>query len=216
MKLKASGISNLTDARYFAAWNVEWVGFCLEIGHPDYVTPTDIQEIKGWLVGPKIVGEFGVGQTLEEINEAIELLQLDAVQLSPFASENLASQIKNVPVIKEYVLDSLEGLESFGNTCQTLGEEVDYYLLDLQKSGIDWQKLQADTTAVELLKILCQQYQIILGIDCAASDLQSCIETIDPYGLNLKGGAEEKVGMKSFEDLDEVFDVLDEMDVLYS
>ena len=188
----------------------------MEIGHPDYVTPTDIQEIKGWLVGPKIVGEFGVGQTLEEINEAIELLQLDAVQLSPFASENLASQIKNVPVIKEYVLDSLEGLESFGNTCQTLGEEVDYYLLDLQKSGIDWQKLQGDTTAVELLKILCQQYQIILGIDCVASDLQHCIETIAPYGLNLKGGAEEKVGMKSFEDLDEVFDVLDEMDVLYS
>lgn len=216
MKLKASGISNLTDARYFAAWNVEWVGFCLEIGHPDYVSPKDIQEIKGWLVGPQIVGEFGVGQSLVEIKEAIELLQLDAVQLSPFAAENLATQIKEVPVIKEWVLDDLDAMEAFGNACQSLSKEVDYYLLDLQKSGIDWNTLKNNEAATELLKVLCQQYAIILGIDCAANELQNCIETINPHGLNLKGGAEEKVGMKSFDDLDEVFDVLDEMDVLYS
>lgn len=215
MKLKASSISNLTDARYFAAWNVEWVGFCLELGDPNYAAPQDIQEIKDWLVGPKIIGEFGVGQSAEAINASIELLQLDGVQVSPFVADSVLDQLTETTIIKEWVLEDWQGMEIFANQCQTLEGTVDYFLLNLQKSGMSWKMLEAHTTALELLQVLCQQYKIILAIDCPATVLQHCLEVIKPYGLNLQGGAEERVGMKVFDDLDEVFDVLDEMDVLY-
>ncbi len=215
MKLKASSISNLTDARYFAAWNVEWVGFCLELGDPNYATPQDIQEIKDWLVGPKIIGEFGVGQSAEAINASIELLQLDGVQVSPFVADSVLDQLTETTIIKEWVLEDWQGMEIFANQCQILEGTVDYFLLNLQKSGMSWKMLQAHQPALELLIILCQQYKIIVAIDCPATELQHCLEVLKPYGLNLQGGAEEKVGMKVFDDLDEVFDVLDEMDVLY-
>ncbi len=75
MKIKANSIQNLTDARYFAAWNVTWMGFSLEPGSEQYCAPQDVQEIKGWLVGPQFVGEFGLSQTAKEIRAAVELLQ---------------------------------------------------------------------------------------------------------------------------------------------
>ena len=35
------------------------------------------------------------------------------------------------------------------------------------------------------------------------------IDKINPLGFNFVGGNEEKVGFKSFEDLDEIFDLLE-------
>ena len=101
MKIKASSINNLTDARYFAAWNVEWLGFSLQAGSSNYTRPQDVKEIKEWLVGPKIVGEFGIGQSAEEIKTSVELLNLDAVQLNMFTENEIAKNLEGLTVIKE-------------------------------------------------------------------------------------------------------------------
>ena len=57
-QIKASQITNLTDARYFAAWGVEWLGFGLESGQDYFVTTAQMAAIKEWVEGPKMVGEF--------------------------------------------------------------------------------------------------------------------------------------------------------------
>lgn len=214
MKIKATSISNLTDARYFAAWNAEWLGFSLEMGNSNYTRPQDVKEIKDWLVGPKIVGEFGLGQTAEEIKESIELLQLDAIQLSMFADNALASQLKGVTIIKEWVVESLDGLADFATQCELLKDQVHYFYLDLEKNGIDWQSIHNNPEAVALLKNLCQEYAILISLICPASDLESFINTIQPHGLSFQGGEEEKVGVKSFDDLDEIFEQLEELDLI--
>ncbi len=214
MKIKASSINNLTDARYFAAWNVEWLGFCLEIGQPNYSSPKDIQEIKEWLVGPKIVGEFGLGHSSQEILAAIELLNLDAVQLSRFVADSVAKEIKNVAVFKEWILQDLAELALFADTCQTLTTDVDYFLLDLSANGLSWAMIKAAPKALELLQNSCQQYPIILSIDCPANQIEELIAVLNPYGLSIAGGEEEKVGVKSFEAIDELFEVLEEMELI--
>lgn len=215
MKIKASSINNLTDARYFAAWNVEWLGFSLEMGSSNYTRPQDVKEIKDWLVGPKIIGEFGVGQDLVEIQTSIELLNLDGVQLNMFAEDGIAQQLHGkTTVIKEWVLEKTSDMQAFVNQCTKSGAVVDFFYLDMEKNGIRWQDLKQDKTALELLQNLCQEYAVLISIVCPASELKDFLDVVQPYGISLQGGEEEKVGVKSFDDLDGIFDVLEELNLI--
>lgn len=214
MKIKATSINNLTDARYFAAWHVEWLGFSLEMGNSNYTRPQDVKEIKDWLVGPKIVGEFGLGQTADEIKASIELLNLDAVQLSMFVDNSVAKALNGVSILKEWVVEDLNNLDAFATTCDILKDDVEFFYLDLEKNNISWEAVQNNVTALEQLQALCEEYAIIISIVCPAEQLESFMDTVKPYGISLQGGEEEKVGVKSFDDLDDIFEVLEELDLI--
>lgn len=214
MKIKATSINNLTDARYFAAWNVEWLGFSLEMGHPNYTRPQDVKEIKDWLVGPKIVGEFGLGQDATEILASVELLQLDAVQLSMYTDDAIAKALTNVSLIKEWVLEDLSTMEIFAQKCHELAEHIDYFYLDLEKNGLSWKDLKADNDALNRLQELCTEYAILISLVCPPDAVEEFLEVVKPHGMSLQGGEEEKVGVKSFDDLDEFFETLEELDLI--
>ena len=81
--VKASSVTNLTDARYFAAWEVAWLGFNFDAGSDRYIQPQLMKAIREWVDGVKAVGEFNM-QAPEEIRAAAELLALDAVQVGMF------------------------------------------------------------------------------------------------------------------------------------
>lgn len=215
MKIKATSINNLTDARYFAAWNVEWLGFSLEMGSANYTRPQDVKEIKDWLVGPKIVGEFGLDQNLAGILEAVKLLQLDAVQLSMYAEDSIAEQLQEVTVIKEWVLDDLANMDAFVEQCKNSADHVDYFYLDLEKNNISWADLQANPTALTFLQKLCAEYAILISLVCPPDQIEAYLEGVKPHGMSLQGGEEEKVGVKSFDDLDAIFETLDDLDLIY-
>lgn len=57
ISVKVSGIRNLTSARYFAARNVDFLGFCIDTGHAAYLPPDKITEILNWVEGPEFVLE---------------------------------------------------------------------------------------------------------------------------------------------------------------
>jgi phosphoribosylanthranilate isomerase len=59
------------------------------------------------------------------------------------------------------------------------------------------------------LKSICENYSIILNIDFQISSLHDLLN-LGVFGLTLKGGEEERVGVKSFDELDEIFDWLEE------
>src|SRR5690606_13333677 len=60
ISVKVSGIHNLTSARYFAARNVDYMGFCITPSHPSYCSPEKISEIISWVEGPEFVLECDV------------------------------------------------------------------------------------------------------------------------------------------------------------
>ncbi len=215
MKIKASSINNLTDARYFAAWNVEWLGFSLDSGQANYTSPADIKEIKDWLVGPKIVGEFGLIEDKKELITAIEMLELDAVQLSHYTDTDFCKDLGEVLILKEWIAESIDNLQDFEQLCQKNADLVDYFYLNLEKNKIDWLGLKANESALKLLRSICEEYPVIIDIDCPAQHLREMIDTVAPHGLSWTGGDEEQVGVKSFDDLDEIYDVLEEMDLLF-
>jgi len=103
-RVKASQITNLTDARYFAAWEVEWLGFNFDKGSENYIQPQVMKAIKEWVEGPKMVGEFSFSSA-EDIRIAKEMLELDMVQVGMFVEEETFKALDGIPVIKEIFIE---------------------------------------------------------------------------------------------------------------
>ncbi len=203
-KVKASSVANLTDARYFAAWEVEWLGFNLDSGADSCIRPELMKAIREWVDGVKIVGEFGL-QAPEEIKAAIGELGLDAVQVGMFADlPALDSLGLGVPLIQEIVVESAEDMDAVAEQMGRNRASVDIFLLNFDKNGLRWSDLEAGHR--EKLHALCREFQILLGIGLQSSDAAEVLGRIRPYGISVQGGAEEKVGFKSFDELDELFE----------
>lgn len=70
----AGGITHLTDARFFAAYAVDYLGFCFDPQSPNYISPTQALAIKGWVTGPEIVAEFA-HQDATNVQEIIRFME---------------------------------------------------------------------------------------------------------------------------------------------
>jgi phosphoribosylanthranilate isomerase len=208
-KVKASSVTNLTDARYFAAWEVYWLGFDLDPHSERHVSPTAFEAIREWVDGVEVTGEFNL-QSPEEIREAVEVLRLDAVQAGPLIGlETLAELELSVPLIKEVIPEPGRPLEALQDTFSDYAPHVRLFLLDLVKGGWSWEKLQADPKAEADLADLAGQYPVLLALDLPPSAVDAFLEAVPVEGLAVQGGEEEKVGYKSFDELDELFEALE-------
>lgn len=212
-KVKASAITNLTDARYFAAREVTWLGFCLDPADENYITPQEVLAIKEWVDGPLIVGEFNL-QTTDEITAAIGLLNLDVIQAGMFTSfetlESLFAAHPDLTVIKEFVIEPTTPAEALREQLKSYSHLTSKFILNFDKNGIPWSALEkGQPFSLAFLSALCRQYEILLSIDLSPAGAGVILSTLDPAGLNVRGGLEEKVGFKSFDELDGLFDVLE-------
>ena len=208
-RIKASQIANLTDARYFAAWGAEWLGFNLEKGTENYIHPSEMKAIKEWVEGPKMIGEFS-SQSVEDIVEYANLLELDAIQIGPFINPQTIKLQKNIPIFKEVVLEK-DSIESeIKLTLEKEWMHVDFFIINFDKNALTWSMLKAkEFLSVDWLKNLCGTYNIILSIELSSTQLEEILEEVKPYGICLKGGEEEMVGVKSFDELDDIFENLE-------
>ncbi|HPH17707.1 MAG TPA: hypothetical protein PLE32_02990 [Haliscomenobacter sp.] len=209
IKIKAGSITNLTDARYFSAWEVEWLGFNLSEGEENAIAPMQLAAIREWVEGPKIVGEFSLSPK-EEILHYVAELQLDAVQVGMFTDLATVMDLSyQLPVIKEIVVEKTTTVGDIEFMLSHFAPHVTYFLLNFDKGGFNWDQVQkGEILNVPVLQDFCQNFPILLGIGVASTELKSMLELLQPLGLNLLGGEEEKIGVKSFDDVDEIFEHL--------
>jgi len=169
-KIIAQNITNLTDARYFAAWGVDYISFNT-IGDSEYfVDDATIKEIKDWVEGPQC------------------LLEANALEFEDLADGFILSNIySSLPIVKETFFrisfeDILKGLPDGKYISPITKEQID------QLSDVDYQHLH-------------------LYFDIAELE-PSDVLRLENFGLVVQGGEEEKVGLKSYDELDEVYELL--------
>ncbi len=210
-KFKASAITNLTDARYFAAWNADWLGFCLDPADEAYVAPQVARAIREWIDGPRFVGEFNL-QTADEMREAITLLDLDALQAGPFTPEEVLRELRSpVPVIKAWVIEPQTGEAELAAAMEAFAPLAAIHLLDFRKMGADWSKVrQGKVLSPGFLAETCATYRVLLAMDDTPEAIRDMLDALNPEGLSFQGGAEERVGYKSFDELDEILEALED------
>jgi phosphoribosylanthranilate isomerase len=173
-KVIAQNITNLSDARYFAAWGVDYLSFNT-IPDSDYFLELDkVQEIKDWVEGP------------------LCLIETNALDFNEVADGHVLSNIYNsLPLNKEA-----------------------FYRIDLDeiRKGLPSGKYILQLDSVETLNSLNaidpgQTQGIELFLDITNLELAH-FDKLGEYGIVIQGGEEEKVGVKSYDELDELYELL--------
>ena len=191
IKIKASSIANLTDARYFAAMMVDFMGYQLDLSHDERLSTAEFHGIKAWVEGPEIVAQ--VGKTPKAL--LAEIYSAEDYQWISCDMDNHDYDDKSV--IAEFRPKSIQDLAH-----QTF-KSGRIYQLHLQDIS------EQDLYQGVLLSELCAQHQVFVSAPSQEQNIRKLIEDIQPYGIDLLGGAEEKVGFKSYEELDVFFEHLE-------
>lgn len=210
--LKAGAITTLTDARYFSAWEVHWLGFDFRTGGDRPLTPTAAKTIAEWISGPRLVGEFGL-ESLDTLQEVGAQVGLQSLQLSPFTPlDTLQALRPDYELLLEVVVEPLSKSTSIAATFDQIAPWVDYFLLNFTTNGLTWAHLeQGQPFSGEQLQQWCQQYPLILSIDLPVAALPALVAKWQPAGWQVLGGDEEKVGLRSFDELDELLEAWSEL-----
>ncbi|MEM9544599.1 MAG: hypothetical protein AAGA77_01430 [Bacteroidota bacterium] len=185
MRIIATDINNLTDARYFAAWGAEGMAFTIDSNASGSLSGKQLKEIVDWVEGPdtmvKIEG-LEIPDSLEEVKATI---YINSIIVGPFID------VDNLPAFdKVYRICTLEdGWQDQKHLVLTLPFEVGKISSE-QKSKI---------------KSLTSEKEVFLDANFNASDLDE-ITKLGFAGIILKGSKEEKVGYKSYDQLDEILE----------
>ncbi len=196
VKIKLSPITNLSDARFAAAEGIAYMGFCFDPSSVDFLLPIKAKEIIDWTTGSSTVGEFGE-QDLQEISELSELLQLDVVLMKNAIPAKDLSQIGK-PIIKSLDIDSMDAVE-LANTLCAYAPFADGFQLNGTAAIAD----RSDE-----LKEICLQYKIIWNLPYNLANVAEVITQFNPYAICLLAGSEEKTGIKEYEELYALLDVI--------
>jgi len=190
-KILISDITNLTDALYFAAANADYLAYNFEKGSNSAVDVAIAKEINEWVEAPGVAIQVGYNFS-EEIKKAEELAPT-LVIFHPYVNETPTGEFTKVKTA------IIEGKDSF---------EIDYegfdaVLIDLYTHTIHIEEhLDAINTMASSIPVyikplpLSQEVATILNMD-------------NPEGIVLMGSEEEEVGVKSFEEMDEIMDLIE-------
>ncbi len=175
-KVIAQNITNLTDARYFAAWGVDYLSYNM-IPNSDYEIHWDtIQEIISWVEGPK---------TLIESNSIDQMESIDGHILSTIYS---SLPLVNEAFFRTSPTEVKNGLPN-GNYIIKYDEVAEKLLGDFSSLDIMGSTIYLDITDFDFNRL-------------------DRLPNGDRVGLVVQGGEEEKVGVKSYDNLDILYDWL--------
>ncbi len=206
LKIKASHITNLTDARYFAAKEVEWLSFNFREKTDNYIEPMRARAMFDWVEVPHIVGEFE-GFDAESVNFYAENWGLKAVEVGAITE---VFDLKSDYILKKIVVNTTTTSEILRGQLAPFTNIVTVFELDFQDNKIafsDLENAKHPLSTNDLLRLF-EDFKIILSIDFQLVELQNIL-ALNPFGLSLKGGEEERVGVKSYDELDDIFDKLE-------
>lgn len=111
--IKAGSITHLTDARFFAAYHVDYIGFCFDPQSNSYISPDKANAIRGWVTGPKIVAEFA-HQDADNLKSIVEYVQPDVIQVTAAEWPSLSETVSalKLPVIIAFETNELPSPQS--------------------------------------------------------------------------------------------------------
>ncbi len=209
VKVKANAVRNLTDARYFASKEVEWIGFPLQPGTEGSISPSTAKTFIEWIDGVKIVGEFEF-PTAEEVLDVHRQVWFDAIQVGLFTGIEEMKKLWGLTLIREIAVEKNMSEPELLEYLSAFAEHCDYFLLNFEKGGLSWESvLKGEPFSVDFLKKITVQYPVILSLNFQAANILQAISTLQPAGIGLSGGAEERTGVKSFDELADIFDTLE-------
>lgn len=186
----AAEVGNLTDARYFAAWGVDYITYHLDSTAEQFMGVEAIREIIEWVEGPVNMGYISGLNISEALVMDYQSLGLSGLVANSFLETEKLYEISN-KVYKEVTDISL---------LANMSEELIIVKLSFENKTSNY---------LAEIKSAAQNNEVYIDGVQSLVDLQFLLEETNPTGIVLRGGEEEKVGFKSYDELDEIFEWLE-------
>jgi phosphoribosylanthranilate isomerase len=192
-KVKAGNITNLSNARYCAGMGVDIIGFPIKSGPDSRMEISKIKEITGWLAGIKTALEFHEEDlSVDEnfIKEVLNELTPDYIQI-PINRVEVFKRISEIPLL-------------------LTTNKIQYdYKLQNEDYLLFWGNIETNKDA---LNNFCLHYNNKVFLSCDEineTNVVKILSTINPFGIELKGQNEISPGLKSFDELSSILEVLE-------
>ncbi len=203
-RLKVCGITTLEDARFISGALADYIGFIFYEESPRYIDPAKAGAIINWLEGPEKVGVF-VNQPLDDVNSISRQTGVDLVQLHGNESPGYCSLVEK-PVIKVFHVDDQTDPEKLKQEVDSYSEVADYCLFDT-KSGDQWGGT-GKTFDWSKLSELTGDKPFFLSGGLSSENIGDAIKTADPFAIDLSSSLEESPGLKDFDKVEALFEVI--------
>lgn len=197
-----NSITNLSDARYCAGMGVEMLGFDLYETSASYVQPQTFRVITEWVAGVKTVGELPQAEATD-LEKLLAVYTIDYLQVAHSGDwKNLRSV--GVPLICN--VDCTESFDaaSFERQYNTIATYVDFFLLQFPA----WEQVHS-ATWLELVNGIAGNYPVLIGADMTGSQIENLLAETKIKGIALKGSQEIRPGLKDFDDLASILELLE-------
>jgi phosphoribosylanthranilate isomerase len=184
LKIFAADIAHLTDARYFAAFDVDFLSFDIE----DDMSIQKAIAMAEWIEGPQIGVHSALLEKMKTINPQAILFDNSSHFCNKGHDSNTLFYILKVQQPSDLL--QLQDLPNF-----------DYLVLDLRAL----EKINIDDLIPKLVQV-CKNYPVFIDVDLPLEELIKFLDEIGPKGIFIRGGQEEKPGFKSYDELNDWFE----------
>jgi phosphoribosylanthranilate isomerase len=179
--VKVGSITNLSDARYCAGMGVDLLGFSVIEGQDRYIDAKQFQDIRGWISGPKIVAQIYGLPSADALTAILEQYQPDFLELGI----NDLKKLTTLPLPFILSVPSVEALQDIA------GHTPAYLLVDTPGN-----------TPIDNIPVLVSVH--------SADDASKVIQRSDVSGISLLGGQEIRPGLKTYDELADILEMLEE------
>lgn len=195
--IKAGGLNNLTNARFFASSGVQWLGFRMDPLDPGSLTIEQATEVLGWVAADGLMGEFD-NRSEDEVLFLAESLHLQGVQV-PYSMDAGRFAEKGLRVIKRLNLTN-------GAIPMALStDNPDWFLIEMD--GIS-DEISSGGFLVQSLKHWLADYPLMITLPPDVEMIDKVLGTLPGIAINLVQGDELQPGWQEFSG---VIDVLDHL-----
>jgi phosphoribosylanthranilate isomerase len=183
---------------------VNLLGFSLEKTSENFVSPEKFKEITDWLSGLEYVAEFNFSHPESMLAQLQDYPGIQYIEPTEEIHLGMLANTNYGLILRKQVnhLDALEELISKSATYKE--NEITLLLVS--------DTLELDQNTISKIKSLAKQCQILLGFGLEASSVEKTAEVTGVKGIALQGGEEIKPGLKDFDELADILEVLEEED----
>jgi len=181
---------------------VDIISFNLKLDAKDRMPSETLKEIVGWVSGVKLAGEFERAKP-DVINQYADEFGLDYIQLdTPYLIDEIEEI--NRPVIQKVFINKDTVESELLEMMELYAPSVDSFLI--YSSDFD----TIDETNTKFLKSIAKKFPVYLGFGVHRHNVAAILKEIKPAGIGLRGGHEIKPGLKDFDELQEIFEEIEE------
>ena len=204
--IKFGEVNNLSDARYAAGCGAGFLGFNFNPENPKYLDPEKFKEIAGWVEGPILVAEWD-DQPVDYILDQTEELCLEYIQLNK-VNPMCSVELQSFQIIQNFYMDGCETIQDIIAHVDAVQKCTKYFLLSFRDANRQELFLTNPHNEIMLTEF-CRDYPVILNFQWNKNNLLPIIEKYNPFGVNLIGSSEERTGVKDFDFLNDMVELLE-------